>query len=78
MLLTPCVATNGVVVATERKLPSPLVVGNTVEKVSALDRHVGVVYSGMGPDARVLVVRVCRSALRVDVRTLIPRAPCHA
>jgi len=48
-------ATNGVVLATERKMPSTLTVAEEVHKVFALDVHVGVVYSGIGPDAKVLV-----------------------
>mmetsp|Transcript_30598 Transcript_30598/g.78581 ORF Transcript_30598/g.78581 Transcript_30598/m.78581 type:complete len:236 (-) Transcript_30598:74-781(-) len=48
-------ATNGVVIATEKKLPSALVDGGTVAKVSLLTPNIGVAYSGMGPDSRVLV-----------------------
>jgi 20S proteasome subunit alpha 2 len=48
-------ATNGVVIATEKKLPSALVDGDTVNKVSLLTPNIGVAYSGMGPDSRVLV-----------------------
>src|SRR6478735_6486897 len=47
-------ATNGVVVATEKKLPSPLVDHNSLQKVTPLTDHIGMVYSGMGPDSRVL------------------------
>jgi len=45
-------AANGVVIATEKKLPSNLV---DVQKIQALTPNIGVVYSGMGPDFRVLV-----------------------
>jgi len=48
-------ATNGVVIATEKKLPSTLVDGATVKKMSSLTPNIGVAYSGMGPDSRVLV-----------------------
>lgn len=48
-------ATNGVVLATEKKLPSILVDEDTVQKISLLTPNVGVTYSGMGPDSRVLV-----------------------
>jgi 20S proteasome subunit alpha 2 len=48
-------ATNGVVLATEKKMSTQLMDGSSVQKISALDEHVGLVYSGMGPDARVLV-----------------------
>eukprot|EP00667_Euglena_gracilis_P020369 EG_transcript_22055 len=48
-------ATNGVVLATEKKMATPLMDASSIQKISALDGHVGLVYSGMGPDARVLV-----------------------
>merc|ERR1711934_1337284 len=48
-------ATNGVVVATEKKMPSTLVDETSVEKTSLLTENVGVVYSGLAPDFRVLV-----------------------
>ena len=41
--------------ATEKKMSTQLMDGSSVQKISALDEHVGLVYSGMGPDARVLV-----------------------
>ena len=48
-------ATNGVVLATEKKMSTPLMDSSSVQKISALDDHIGMVYAGMGPDARVLV-----------------------
>lgn len=48
-------ATNGVVIATEKKLPSILIDEESVRKISLLTENIGVVYSGMGPDSRVLV-----------------------
>jgi len=48
-------ATNGVVLATEKKLPSMLVDEESVKKTSLLTPNIGVAYSGMGPDSRVLV-----------------------
>ncbi|KAJ3196547.1 Proteasome subunit alpha type-2 [Irineochytrium annulatum] len=53
---------NGVVIATEKKLPSPLVDDSTVERVYTICRNIGVVYSGIGPDARVLVDKARKSA----------------
>jgi len=47
-------ATDGVVVATEKKLPT-LMDETSVQKISLLTDSIGVVYAGMGPDARVLV-----------------------
>ncbi len=43
------------VIATEKKLPSPLVDEASVEKIAHYTANIGVVYSGMGPDFRVLV-----------------------
>ncbi|KAH1210959.1 Proteasome subunit alpha type-2-A [Glycine max] len=48
-------AANGVVIATEKKLPSILVDEASVQKIQLLTPNIGVVYSGMGPDFRVLV-----------------------
>ncbi|KAI7750300.1 hypothetical protein M8C21_005821 [Ambrosia artemisiifolia] len=48
-------ASNGVVIATEKKLPSILVDETSVQKIQVLTPNIGVVYSGMGPDSRVLV-----------------------
>ncbi|KAJ3042726.1 Proteasome subunit alpha type-2 [Rhizophlyctis rosea] len=55
-------ATNGVVIATEKKVPSFLVDDSTMEKVSVICGNIGMVYSGMGPDARVLVDKARKSA----------------
>eukprot|EP00898_Chlorokybus_atmophyticus_P006291 jgi/Chlat1/6663/Chrsp49S06152 len=55
-------ATNGVVIATEKKLPSILVDENTVKKISRITENIGVVYSGMGPDSRVLVRKARKTA----------------
>lgn len=48
-------ATNGVVIAAEKKVASSLVDPSTIQKVYALDTHVGCTYSGLGPDSRLLV-----------------------
>lgn len=55
-------ATNGVVLATEKKLPSTLIDESTVRKINDLSGNIGVVYSGMGPDNRVLIKRARRVA----------------
>jgi 20S proteasome subunit alpha 2 len=54
-------ATNGVVLATEKKLPSILVDETTVQKMSMVTPNVGMTYSGMGPDSRVLVRKARKS-----------------
>ncbi|GFH22338.1 20S proteasome alpha subunit B [Haematococcus lacustris] len=56
------VASDGVVIATEKKLPSPLVDEGTVKKMMMLTPNIGVVYSGMGPDYRVLVRKARKTA----------------
>ena len=40
-------ATNGVVVATEKKVSSPLVDETMVKKIAEIDKHLGMVYSGV-------------------------------
>jgi len=49
-------AKNGVVIATERKLP-PLIDASSVQKIEMLSENIGITYAGMGPDFRVLVRR---------------------
>lgn len=48
-------ATNGIVLATEKKSSSPLIDPQSLSKVSLITPNIGMVYSGMGPDYRVLV-----------------------
>eukprot|EP00698_Gefionella_okellyi_P004322 TRINITY_DN14000_c0_g1_i1.p1 TRINITY_DN14000_c0_g1~~TRINITY_DN14000_c0_g1_i1.p1 ORF type:complete len:234 (+),score=54.63 TRINITY_DN14000_c0_g1_i1:70-771(+) len=55
---------NGVVLATEKKLPSELIDGDSVQKISILTKHIGLVYAGMGPDARVLIDKARKEAQR--------------
>jgi len=55
-------ATNGVVIVTEKKTASPLIDDSTLEKVVSISQNVGLVYSGMGPDARVLVDKARKAA----------------
>ncbi|KAG8825108.1 Proteasome subunit alpha type-2 [Serendipita sp. 400] len=55
-------ATNGVVIATEKKSSSLLMDTSMIEKVSMICPNIGIVYSGMGPDYRVLVTKARKSA----------------
>ena len=55
-------ATNGVVLATEKKLRSTLVDESTVKKISVVSPNIGLAYSGMGPDSRLLVRRARKQA----------------
>lgn len=48
-------ATNGIVLATEKKSSSPLTDPSSLSKVSLITPNIGMVYAGMGPDYRVLV-----------------------
>jgi len=54
-------AKNGVVIATEKKLP-PLMDESSVKKISYITSNIGLVYSGMGPDSRVLVKKGRKAA----------------
>lgn len=60
--LLPSLATNGIVLATSKKSPSPLVDDSVLEQVSIICPNIGLVYSGMGPDFRVLVAKARKSA----------------
>eukprot|EP00798_Chlamydomonas_sp_ICE-L_P030411 gene30411-35416_t len=55
-------AQDGVVIATEKKLPSLLVDEKTVQKISIITSNIAVVYSGLGPDFRLLVRRARKTA----------------
>ncbi|XP_027767061.1 proteasome subunit alpha type-2-like, partial [Empidonax traillii] len=55
-------AANGVVLATEKKQKSILYDERSVHKVEPITKHIGLVYSGMGPDYRVLVHRARKLA----------------
>ncbi|XP_055612544.1 proteasome subunit alpha type-2 [Uranotaenia lowii] len=48
-------ASNGVVIATENKQKSILYEEHSVHKVEMVTNHIGMIYSGMGPDYRLLV-----------------------
>jgi 20S proteasome subunit alpha 2 len=55
-------ATNGIVIATEKKSPSLLLDTSVLEKVAPICPNIGFVYSGMGPDFRVLVAKARKIA----------------
>ncbi|KAK1735235.1 proteasome subunit alpha type-2 [Skeletonema marinoi] len=55
-------ATDGVVIATDKKFASSLVEGEGVQKVERITKGSGFVYSGVGPDYRVLVRKGRKSA----------------
>lgn len=53
---------DGVVLVTEKKGASPLIDDRHVEKVAMVCSSIGLVYSGMGPDARLLLLRARKLA----------------
>ena len=55
-------ATNGIVIATEKKSSSLLIDSSMLDKVCVICPNIGIVYSGMGPDYRVLVAKARKSA----------------
>jgi 20S proteasome subunit alpha 2 len=55
-------ASNGVVVATEKKHKSVLYEEHSIVKVEMITKHIGMIYSGMGPDYRLLVRRARKIA----------------
>ncbi|KNC49249.1 proteasome subunit alpha type-2 [Thecamonas trahens ATCC 50062] len=67
-------AANGVVIATEKKMPSLLIEAESVEKVAMLNEATGVTYAGMGPDFKVLL-RKGRKAAQAYYRTYLEASP---
>ncbi|PXF45382.1 Proteasome subunit alpha type-2 [Gracilariopsis chorda] len=55
-------AGNGIVLATEKRLPSPLMAFDSIQKVSMITKSIGIVYAGMGPDSRVLIKKARKAA----------------
>ena len=55
-------ALNGAVLVSEKKSPSPLIDNATIEKVAEVCPNLGIVYSGMGPDARILTIKARKAA----------------
>ena len=70
---------SGVILLTEKNLPSPLMKSASIDKIFVLDEHIGCVYSGIGPDARILVAKarkICQKYVliygsRIPVRVLV-------
>lgn len=55
-------AKNGIVLATEKRLPSPLMDDGSLQKIAHITESIGLVYAGMGPDSRVLIGKARKSA----------------
>jgi len=61
----PCVgikAKDGVVLAAENKVKSVLYEEQSVHKMEKIAEHIGMAYSGMGPDYRILVAKARKIA----------------
>ena len=50
-------AKNGVVIACEKKLSSPLVDETSIHKVEALSEYMGTTYAGIGPDFQAVLLK---------------------
>ena len=50
-------AKNGIVIAAEKKLSSPLVDESSINKVDMLSEYMGVTYSGVGPDYNQILLK---------------------
>lgn len=61
-------ATNGAVIVTENKFKSSLCDPSSIIKVEKIDDHIGMVYSGLGPDFRVLVSSARKTAQTYKLR----------
>jgi 20S proteasome subunit alpha 2 len=55
-------AVNGVILASEKKVPSILIDPDTIHKTAMLSPNIGCTYAGMGPDFRVLLTKGRKAA----------------
>jgi len=62
LVLIVTLASNGIVIATEKKSSSILIDDSMLDKVAVICPNIGIVYSGMGPDFRVLIAKARKSA----------------
>merc|ERR1739838_973323 len=67
-------AKDGIVLATEKKHKSILVEEHSIIKVEMVTEHIGMVYSGMGPDYR-LLIRQARKVAQQYYRTYLEPIP---
>ena len=63
-------ATNGVVLATEKKMPSTLVDETSISKIQLLTDEIGITYSGMGPDLS--LIHICTTTYHSRLFDKIP------
>eukprot|EP00128_Syssomonas_multiformis_P011290 Colp12_sorted_trinity150504_noHs@33616 len=45
----------GIVLAVEKRVTSPLIIPSSIEKIVEIDRHIGCAMSGLTPDARTMI-----------------------
>jgi len=50
-------AKNGIVIAAEKKLPSPLADETSIHKIENLCHYMGITYSGIGPDFQAMLLK---------------------
>ena len=62
----------GVILAVEKRISSPLLEPTSVEKIMEVDTHIGAAMSGLMPDARTLV-----DPARVSSHSLYASIDCH-
>lgn len=67
-------ACNGVVLATEKKHKSLMYDEHSIFKIEPITSHIGMIYSGMGPDFRLLVAKARKIAQKyqLELREPIP------
>jgi 20S proteasome subunit alpha 2 len=67
-------ASNGIVLATERKSSSHLINSDSLSKIGLITPDIGMVYSGMGPDFRVLL-DTARKSSHVEYKRIYNEYP---
>lgn len=60
-------ASNGAVLAVEKKFSSALIDEGSVHRIESVTRNCGMVYSGLGPDFRVVLKEARRSAVAYEL-----------
>ena len=66
-------ASNGVVIATEKKHKSVMYDEHSVHKVEPITKNIGMVYSGMGPDYRYVMNRPTYSNKHPSLVSIPPK-----
>jgi len=61
-------ASNGLVLATEKKFKSALYDETSLNKIEPITKHCGMVYAGMGPDYRIMVKQARKIAVAYEAK----------